>query len=114
MKKILFSFLALAGFTLPVWGQSTQFYLEDDIGGQLKTKIYLVGDAHAQSQIQESLYNAVDHARAAYKALSAEEAGSELSQLNQKKAAGKYAVGADLANAVSKALEISKSTGGVF
>lgn len=94
--------------------QATQFLLEDKIGGKFTAKIYVVGDAGAKNQIQESLYKSMDHANATFKKLDITNPNSELGAINAKKVSGVYMVSPELAQAINDGWEASEWTKGLF
>lgn len=112
MKKILLLLLCL----IPQWvhASPTQFYLEDVVGDNLKARVYVASDTAAQSQVQDALYQAIDHAKTAFTKLNASNPNSEISQINQKKEAGTFTLSAELAKAIEIARAISKQTDGFF
>ncbi|MBI4124567.1 MAG: FAD:protein FMN transferase [Deltaproteobacteria bacterium] len=111
-KKVLFVLLLvhcpLSMVTGPLHAQSTQFYIEDDIGTGHKARIYLVGQPQAKAMVQEALYAAIDHARAATAKME-----SELTAINQQKGQGKHMVSPELASAVAAGLELGSKTNGL-
>ncbi|MDO8527380.1 MAG: FAD:protein FMN transferase [Deltaproteobacteria bacterium] len=113
MKRLLITALLIC---LPrlVFAQATQFYLEDSIADKWKVKIYVIGEAQAKTQIQESLYSAMDHAKLTYDKLDADNPSSELGSINQKKIKDNYMVSPELARAVAIGLDVSRWTDGYF
>ncbi|MBI5298835.1 MAG: FAD:protein FMN transferase [Deltaproteobacteria bacterium] len=114
MKKTLLFLLLLC--LAPQWANAspTQFYLEDVIGDNLKARIYVAADTTAQSQVQDALYRATDHAKATFAKLNVNNPDSEVSQINQKKTAGTFTLSAELAKAIETAQSVSKQTDGFF
>lgn len=101
------SSLALLAMTT-LYAQATQFYIEDDIGAGHKARIYVVGEPQAKEAVQEALYAAIDHARAALTKME-----SELVSINQKGSQGKHMVSPELARAVAAGVELGRKTNGL-
>lgn len=105
MKKILFLLMVVL-FPQSLFAQNTQFYLEDKIAKELGVRIYLVADEKAQTQVQTSLYKAVDQARDAYQKYK-----KDLTGIAQK---GNYRISPESATLLETALQLAKKTGGAF
>lgn len=114
MKKLLFT--AAVFLLLPKMGaaQSTQFYLEDKLAGDAKVRIYVVADVQAQNQVAASMYQAVDHARGAWKKLDGSNSGSEVGRINAQKRGGNFRVGPELTHAIASGLDVARLTRGAF
>lgn len=92
----------------PLYAQPTQFYLEDHLNDGVQARIYLIALPQARPQVQEALYASVDHARQAQDTIQ-----RELADIQQK-GAGSFMVSAELAQAMSAGVELSKKTNGQF
>lgn len=97
-----------------VFAQATQFYLEDRLTRDWKTRIYVVADVHAKTQIQSSLYRAVDHARETGGKFNADQLDSELGRINAAGHKGSFMVSRELAQAIAAGLKAAKMTRGAF
>ncbi|OGQ04505.1 MAG: hypothetical protein A2W61_07530 [Deltaproteobacteria bacterium RIFCSPLOWO2_01_44_7] len=111
--KTLWLFIAII-FPQLAFAQSTQFYLEDRLNDKLKVRIYVAGEVSAKTQVQETLYKAVDHARETLNKLDVSNPSSELAKINQKKTAGNFTVSPELAKAIEVSLDVSRWTKGAF
>lgn len=103
-KSLLLLFLLLA--PQKIFAQTTQFYLEDNLGDNIKARIYVVAEVGSQSQVQQVLYRAIDHGRSALQSFK-----KELWGITQK---GSYSIGEDSALLMEHGLKAAKKSGGAF
>ena len=94
--------------------KKTQFYLQDQLDGELMAKVYVIGETDQQQQVQKSLYTAVDHARRFLKTIDRKDPQSEISRLNQMNVKGVFPISPELARGVETGIEISKKSNGMF
>lgn len=110
MKKII---LFLVFFAATAQAQNNQFYVEDQLQN-LKVRVYVIADPSQQVGVQESLYQALDHAKETLQKIDANWQQGELWAINQKGHKGRYRVSDGLMAAIEQGIRISHLTKGAF
>jgi len=105
---------AMAFLATPLFAETVQFRLEQDVGPGIPAEITLIADRAEQPKATQDLTDAFDLARKFHADLDPANPEGTIAKINAKGMKATYVIRPDLANALAGALEVAQQTAGLF